>query len=124
MSDQFDLGSMLAGAMELQQRFEEARASVERAEFTGTAGGDAVSITVTGNLRVLDVSIAPAAVESGDATMLEDLVTAALTDAIARIDRMQQEVMGEFQMPDMSALNELGGLGALGTSDEIDIEDE
>lgn len=123
MSDQFDLGSMLAGAMELQQRFEEARASVDQAEFTGTAGGDAVSITVTGNLRVLDVSIAPAAVEAGDVTMLEDLVTAALTDAIARIDRMQQEVMSEFQMPDIGALGDLGGLDALGASDVIDIED-
>lgn len=121
MSDQFDLGSMLAGAMELQQRFEQARVSVERTEFTGTAGGDAVSITVTGNLRVLDVSIAPAVVEAGDVEMLEDLVTAALTDAIARIDRMQQEVMGEFQMPDMSALSDLGALGA---ADVIDIEDE
>lgn len=121
MSDQFDLGSMLAGAVELQQRFDEARASVDRAEFTGTAGGDAVSITVTGNLRVLDVSISPAAVEAGDVSMLEDLVTAALTDAIARIDRMQQEVMSEFQMPDIGAL---GDLGALGASDVIDIEDE
>ena len=142
MSDQFDLGSMLAGAMELQQRFEEARASVDRTAFTGTAGGDAVSITVTGNLQVLDVSIAPAVVEAGDVTMLEDLVVAALSDAIARIDQMQQEVMGEFQMPDIGALGDLGGsgglgslgaLGALGTldaldaagaSDVIDIEDE
>lgn len=130
MSDQFDLGSMLAGAMELQQRFEEARVSVERAEFTGTAGGDAVSITVTGNLRVLDVSISPAVVDAGDVTLLEDLVTAALSDAIARIDRMQQEVMGEFQMPDISALGEFGelggsgGLGARQGSPVIDIEDE
>jgi len=124
MSDQFDLGSMLAGAMELQQRFEDARRSVDDTEFTGTAGGDAVSITVTGNLRVLDVSIAPAALEAGDVALLEDMVMAALTDAIAQIDHMQQQVMGQFQMPDVGSLTDLGALGALGGSPVIDIEDE
>lgn len=133
MSDQFDLGSMLAGAMELQQRFEEARASVDATEFTGSAGGDAVRITVTGNLRVLDVSIAPAAVESGDVGLLEDMVMAALTDAIAQIDRMQQEVMSGFQLPDVGALgglgdlgglDDLGALGAPGGSRVIDVDDE
>ena len=114
MSDPFDLGSMLAGAMEMQQRFEAARAEVEASEFTGTAGGDAVSITVTGNLRLLDVSIAPEAIEAGDVSLLEDMVMAAFTDALAQIDRMQQEVLGEFQMPDVSALGDLGDLGGLG----------
>jgi len=127
LSDQFDLGSMLAGAMELQQRFEEARASVEATEFTGTAGGDAVSITVTGNLRILDVSIAPAAVEAGDVGLLEDMVMAAFSDALAQIDRMQQEVLGGFRLPDVSALGGLGGfgdLGAPGGSRVIDVDDE
>jgi len=130
LSDQFDLGSMLAGAMELQQRFEEARASVEATEFTGTAGGDAVSITVTGNLRILDVSIAPAAVEAGDVGLLEDMVMAAFSDALAQIDRMQQEVLGGFQLPDVSALGGLGDLGGFGDlgapggSRVIDVDDE
>lgn len=124
MSDQFDLGSMLAGAMEMQQRFEEARASVEAAEFTGSAGGGAVSITVTGNLRVLDVSIAGEAVDPDDTSMLEDMVTAAFTDALAQIDRMQQDVLGQFQAPDLSALGDLG-LGDLGLGGGIiDVDGE
>lgn len=123
MSDQFDLGSMLAGAMELQQRFDEARASVEATEFTGSAGGGAVSITVTGNLRVLDVSISPDAVDPDDIGLLEDMVTAAFTDALARIDAMQQQVLGQFQMPDLSSL---GGLDPdiLGARNVIDVDEE
>ena len=123
MSDQFDLGSMLAGAMELQQRFDEARASVEATEFTGSAGGGAVSITVTGNLRVLDVSISPDAVDPDDIGLLEDMVTAAFTDALARIDAMQQQVLGQFQMPDISSLGgfDPNALGALGV---IDVDEE
>lgn len=121
MSDHFDLGSMLAGAMEMQQRFEEARASIDAAEFTGSAGGGAVSITVTGNLRILDVSIAPEAVDTDDLGLLEDMVMASFTDALSQIDRMQQEVLGEFQMPDVSALGDLGALGGLGP---IDVDGE
>ena len=121
MSDQFDLGSMLAGAMEMQQRFEAARASIDATEFTGTAGGGAVSITVTGNLRILDVSIAPEAVDTDDLGLLEDMVMASFTDALSQIDRMQQEVLGEFQMPDVSALGDLGGLAGLGP---IDVDGE
>jgi len=123
VSDQFDLGSMLAGAMELQQRFDEARASVEATEFTGSAGGGAVSITVTGNLRVLDVSISPDAVDPDDIGLLEDMVTAAFTDALARIDAMQQQVLGQFQMPDISSLGgfDPNALGALGV---IDVDEE
>ena len=123
MSDQFDLGSMLAGAMELQQRFDEARASVEATEFTGSAGGGAVSITVTGNLRVLEVSISPDAVDPDDIGLLEDMVTAAFTDALARIDAMQQQVLGQFQMPDISSLGgfDPNALGALGV---IDVDEE
>lgn len=112
MSDQFDLGSMLAGAMEFQQQFDQARASIEATEFTGSAGGGAVSITVTGGLAVLDVSIATEAVDPDDTSLLEDMVTAAFTDALAQIDRMQQEVLGRFQTPDLSSLGglDLGGL--------------
>lgn len=104
----------------MQQRFEEARASIDATEFTGSAGGGAVSITVTGNLIVRDVSIDRAAVDPDDTSLLEDMVTAAFTDAIVQIDRMQQQVLGQFQAPDLSAL---GGLDALGGG-FLDADDE
>jgi DNA-binding YbaB/EbfC family protein len=114
VSDQFDFGSMLAQAMEMQQRFEQARAEAAEIEFTGRSGGGAVEITVNGGLQFLDVSIAPAAVDPDDVAMLEDLVMAALIDATSQIDAMQQQMLGEFAAPDLGDLGSLGSLGDLG----------
>jgi DNA-binding YbaB/EbfC family protein len=114
VSDQFDLGSMLAQAMEMQQRYDRARGEAAAMEVTGRAGGGAVEITVTGGLQFLDVTIAPEAVDPDDVEMLEDLVMAALIDATTQIDAMQQEMLGEFAAPDLGGLEGLGGLGDLG----------
>lgn len=126
MSDQFDLGSMLNQAIAMQQQFEQARAEAAAREFVGRAGGGAVTIRVTGGLQVLDVTIAPEAVDPADVSMLEDLVLAAFHDALEQIDAMQQEVLGPFQsatMPDLGDLGDLGALGLLGRSEDvIDIE--
>lgn len=127
MSDQFDLGSMLSQAMAMQQQFEQARADAASREFVGQAGGGAVAIRVTGGLQVLDVSIAPEAVDPADVAMLEDLVLAAFHDALAQIDAMQQAVLGPFQnagMPDLGDLADLDALGLFGApGDVIELDD-
>ena len=129
MSDQFDLGSMLSQAMAMQQQFEQARADAAARQFVGRAGGGAVAICVTGGLHVLDVSIAPEAVDPTDVAMLEDLVLAAFHDALAQIDEMQQEVLGPFQNAGMPDLSDLGGLadlealGMFGASEVIDVDE-
>lgn len=123
MSDQFDIGSMLSQAMAMQQQFEQARDDAAAREFVGRAGGGAVAIRVTGGLHVLDVSIAPEAVDPSDIAMLEDLVLAAFHDALAQIDEMQQEVLGPFQnagMPDLGDLADLGGLADLGAFGDLE----
>lgn len=127
MSDQFDLGSMLNQALAMQQQFEQARADAASREFDGRAGGGAVTIRVTGGLQVLDVSIAPEAVDPSDVGLLEDLVLAAFHDALAQIDAMQQEVLGPFQhaaMPDLGDLADLDPLGLLGgAGDRFELDD-
>ena len=136
MNDPFDLGSMLAGAMEMQQRFEQARADADAMVFTGTAGGEAVSITLTGGLQILDVTISPEACDPDEAELLGDMVRAAFVDALSKIDAMQQQMFGQFQQPDimslgdldalgdLSALGGLGGLPGLGAFDAEELDDE
>lgn len=104
MSDQFDLNAMLSQAMEMQSQLMEAQAEAAQAEITGRAGGGAVEITVTGSMQFLDVSISPDAVDPDDIGMIEDLVLAALNDAMAQIDALQRSSMGTI---------DLGALGAL-----------
>lgn len=109
MSDQFDLSSILSQAMQMQEQFAEAQADAANAVVTGSAGGGAVKITITGSIQILDVTISPEAVDPADVEMLEDLVRAALIDAITQVDQLQQASMGSI---DLGALGGLAGFGS------------
>lgn len=107
MSDQFDINALLSQAMDMQSQLMEAQATAAQAEITGSAGGGAVEITVTGSMEFLDVTIRPDAVDPDDVVMLEDLVLAALNDAMAQIEEMQRSSMGGI---DLGALGGMAGL--------------
>ncbi len=108
MSEPFDINALLNQAMEMQQQLLEAQSEAAEAEITGRAGGGAVTVTVTGSMQFLDVSIDPGAVDPDEVDMLEDLVLAALHDAVAQIDAMQQSTLGGV---DLGALGGMAGLG-------------
>jgi DNA-binding YbaB/EbfC family protein len=111
VSDQFDINALLNQAMEMQSQLMDAQAQAAEAEVTGRSGGGAVEITVTGSMQFLDVTISPEAVDPDDVAMLEDLVLAALNDAIAQIDELQRSSMGAI---DLGALGGMAGLGGGG----------
>lgn len=109
MSDEggFDLGGLLEQAQAMQQQMAEAQEAQANTVVQGSSGGGMVSVEMTGAGEFRSVSIKPEAIEDGDVEMLEDLVLAALRDAAAKVMQIQQESMGDFQMPD------IGGLGGL-----------
>jgi DNA-binding YbaB/EbfC family protein len=55
------------------------------------AGGGAVKVAVTGTFEFRSVTIAPEAVDPAEVDMLQDLVLAALHDAVARVQELQQQ---------------------------------
>ena len=81
-----------------------AKAQAEATVVEGQAGGGVVKVTVTGGLEFRSVSIDPSAVDPEDVSMLEDLVLAALHDAVAKAQEAQAGVMGGLDM---------GGLGGI-----------
>lgn len=117
-----DLGSLLSQAMEMQQQVMAAQASAADTEVEGQAGGGAVKVVVTGAMEFRAVEIAPAAVDPDDVEMLQDLVLAALHDAVARVNDLQQQSLGGFG--DMLAGSGLGGmLGLEPGADDLDDDD-
>ena len=96
-----------------------AAASGTSSEPSGSAGGGAVRIRITGGGEPIAVHIDPVAVDPDDVEGLEDLVLAALRDAHAAAGRLQEQAMGGF---DPSALLGGGLGGVLGAGD--DDEDE
>ena len=62
-------------------------------EFEDVAGGEAVKVVVSGNLRLVSVEIAPDALEEGDAEVLNDMVVTAANSAL---DKASREAAGEM----------------------------
>ena len=86
---------MMARLQQLQQQALKAQQQLTEQTVDGSAGGGAVSITVSGGLRVQSLKIAPEVVDPDDIEMLEDLVTAALNEALQKVQALQmQQVSG------------------------------
>ena len=95
MSDQGpDLGALLQQAQQMQQQLMEAQAAAAEQVHEGVAGGGAVHITVTGGMEFRSVTIRPDAVDPNDVDMLQDLVLAALHDAVNKVNAAQQQALG------------------------------
>jgi DNA-binding YbaB/EbfC family protein len=93
-------------AMQMQQEMDRIQRELADAQVAGSAGGGVVRAVVTGKQELVSVQIDPAAVDPSDVEMLQDLVTAAVNDALVASRRLAEDKMGA-----LSALT--GGLGGL-----------
>ena len=89
----FDLGGLLAQAQNMQQQLLEAQTRVAAQSVEGQAGGGAVRVTMTGGFEFTSVHIDPSAVDPADVEMLQDLVLAAIRDAVAKVNGLNQDAM-------------------------------
>jgi hypothetical protein len=89
-----DLGELLKQAQEMQQQLVAAKSAVAEQEVAGVAGGGAVRIVATGGMEFVSVHIAPEALADGDASMIEDLVLAALHDVVDKVNELNASALG------------------------------
>ena len=89
-----DLSQLLEQAQAMQQQLMEAQAAAAEQVVEGVSGGGVVKITVTGGMDFRSVTIDPQAVDPDDVEMLQDLVLAAIHDAVARVNELQQDSLG------------------------------
>ena len=80
----------------LQKQLAEAQDEIARAEVAGTAGGGVVKITLRGDQVCTGVEIDPDMLQDADAEMLQDLIMAAVNDALTKAKNMVQEEMGKL----------------------------
>ena len=77
-----NIAQMMQQAQRMQDNLKRVQDELAALEVTGQSGGGLVTVTLTGKMEARRVHIDPSAL--GDAEMLEDLVTAALNDAVAK----------------------------------------
>ena len=99
-----NMANLMKQAQKMQRQMEEQAKEMETKEFTATAGGGAVEITVSGKKEVVKVKLAEEVVDPDDIEMLEDLIVAATNEALREIEELSQETMSKIT----------GGLGGFG----------
>ncbi|MCH8544404.1 MAG: YbaB/EbfC family nucleoid-associated protein [Alcanivorax sp.] len=88
----FDMNNLMQQAQAMQERMKKMQDEVAKAEVTGEAGAGMVKVTMNGRHDVRSVAIDPSLM-SEDKEMLEDLLAAAVNDAVRRVEAQQQEKM-------------------------------
>jgi hypothetical protein len=84
---------MMRQMQQMQERVAKAQEELNSTVVEGTAGGGAISIAVSGGLKVQSMKIAPEVVDPSDVEMLEDLVTAAVNEALQKVQGLQMQQM-------------------------------
>jgi len=94
---------LLKNFQNIQSRMATMQERMKTITVMGTAGGDMVRVELSGQMTVKNVTISPEAVDPADIPMLQDLVRAAISDALAKLrDKMREEmsdVTGGLDIP-------------------------
>ena len=88
-----NMQALMKQAQQMQEQLKKAQDELKESEFIGSAGGGMINVTVSGAKEVLAVSIKPEAVDPDDIEMLEDLITAAVNDALNKVSEKERELM-------------------------------
>ena len=89
------LGDIMKQAQEMQEKFQKMQDEAANAEVTGQSGAGLVSITMTGRYDVRKVSL-DSALMTEDKEILEDLIAAAMNDAVRRVESERQDKMSSL----------------------------
>jgi DNA-binding YbaB/EbfC family protein len=85
---------MMRQVQKLQEEMLKTQEALGEETITVTAGGGAITVVMTGHQRVQSISIAPEVVDPDDVEMLEDLVMAAVNEALERSQELAAEQLG------------------------------
>ena len=99
-----NMNNLMKQAQKMQRQMEEQAKEMETKEFSATAGGGAVEVTVSGSKKILKVKLDEEVVDPDDVEMLEDLIMAATNEALRQIEEISAQSMSKIT----------GGLGGMG----------
>jgi DNA-binding YbaB/EbfC family protein len=90
-----NLGNLMKEAQKMQQRMQEAQKQLTELVVTGEAGGGMVIIKMNGRHDAVEIKIKPTLLEE-DVEMLEDLIAAAINDAVRKIEKASKEKISQL----------------------------
>ena len=99
-----NMTNLMKQAQRMQRQMEEKQKELEEKQYSASAGGGAVTVTVSGKKEVLSVKLSEEVVDPDDIEMLEDMIAAATNEALRQVESESAAVMSKLT----------GGLGGLG----------
>ena len=90
-----NFGNMMKQAQKMQAKMAQVQEELKNEVLETSAGGGMVKVTITGDMQVRSIVIDPAAIDPDDAEMLQDLVTAAVNEAVRSAQELAASRMGE-----------------------------
>ncbi len=91
-----NMANLMKQAQKMQRQMEENQKELEEKEFTAKAGGGAVEVTVSGKRQITQIKLSEEAVDPDDIETLEDMIMAAVNEALRRVDEASSSSMGRF----------------------------
>lgn len=91
-----NMGAMMKKVQKLQSQMTKLQEELKGRTLEASAGGGVVTVVVTGEKKIQSIKINPSAVDPEDVEMLEDLVAAAVNEALTKVDDMMSQEMGKL----------------------------
>lgn len=104
-----NMNNLMKQAQKMQKQMEEKQKEIEEKVWEASAGGGAVSVCVSGKKEVVSVTLSKEVVDPEDIEMLQDLIVAAVNEALRKMEEESAEVMNSIA-GGLSGLNGLGGM--------------
>jgi DNA-binding protein, YbaB/EbfC family len=100
-----NMANLMKQAQKMQKQMEDNQKDLEEKEYTASAGGGAVNVTVSGKKEITKIKLSQEVVDPDDVEMLEDLIMAATNEAFRQMEEESQAAMSKLT----------GGMGGLGS---------
>lgn len=91
-----NMQQMMKQAQKLQKQMEKSQAELAATEFTGASAQDLVSVTFTGDKKLVSINFKPEVVDPDDVETLQEMTIQAVNQALAKIDETTQKTLGAF----------------------------
>lgn len=92
----FDPGTIQRLQKDLTNRMEKMRAELDKKTVEGTSGGGVVTVTSTGNSEIVAVKIKAEAIDPSDPELLQDLILAAVNQALEKAKKLNEDSVSEI----------------------------
>lgn len=91
-----NMNNLMKQAQKMQKDMEKAQAELENKVVEASAGGGAISVVATGKKEIKEIIIKPEVVDPEDVEMLQDLILAAVNEALRKADELSNNEMGRI----------------------------